>query len=191
MLPATGELIDSEEIRESDWRGLEASGVRINDTLFDRVCLSETRFPGLKVRDVRIEHCDAANAEWRGLIAVRLHWNEVRLAGFRAIESDCKELVIESSDCRFAQFRFARLKKAVFRQCNLAEADFYGADLEGVRFEGCDLRQTDMSNANLMGADVRGSNIEGLRANAPDVNGLIVDPAQAMQLAPLLGLKIL
>ena len=47
-----------------------------------------------------------------------------------------------------------------------------------------------MTGAKLEGADFRDSRVGGLMVMATDVKGAIVDPAQAMIFAELLGLKI-
>jgi uncharacterized protein YjbI with pentapeptide repeats len=47
-----------------------------------------------------------------------------------------------------------------------------------------------MTGAQLEGADFRGSRVEGLMALATDLKGAIVDRAQEMVFAELLGLKI-
>ena len=50
--------------------------------------------------------------------------------------------------------------------------------------------RADLTGAKLEGADLRGAELEGLIARAEDVRGAIVTPAQAMDLARLLGLDI-
>ena len=52
------------------------------------------------------------------------------------------------------------------------------------------LVRADLTGAKLKGADLRGADIEGITARAEDVRGAIVTPAQAMELARLLGLVI-
>ena len=56
--------------------------------------------------------------------------------------------------------------------------------------KGCNLSHVEMTGAKLGEADLRGSQLEGLQANADDLRGAIVDPAQAMVLAEIMGLKI-
>ncbi|MGZ4890300.1 MAG: pentapeptide repeat-containing protein [Candidatus Angelobacter sp.] len=73
------------------------------------------------------------------------------------------------------------------RQANLKpvtseEADFHGSDLRGALLKGCQFKNVDMTEAKLEGADFRGSSVEGLVANAADLKGAIVDPAQAIKL---------
>ncbi|MGZ4860770.1 MAG: pentapeptide repeat-containing protein, partial [Candidatus Angelobacter sp.] len=56
--------------------------------------------------------------------------------------------------------------------------------------KGCQFKNVDMTEAKLEGADFRGSSVEGLVANAADLKGAIVDPAQAISFAEVMGLKI-
>ena len=63
-------------------------------------------------------------------------------------------------------------------------------DLSGCVFRSCILSRTDLQGARLQNTDVRQSELEGLLVAVRDLKGLIVDPAQAMVLAPLLGIQI-
>jgi fluoroquinolone resistance protein len=90
----------------------------------------------------------------------------------------------------FSQFRLGTFKTSEFNGCNLAEADFHGCDLRGALLKSCEFKNADMTGAQLECADFRGSRVEGLMALATDLKGAIVDPAQAMVFAELLGLKI-
>ena len=57
-------------------------------------------------------------------------------------------------------------------------------------FTRCDLTDADLQGANLRGADLRGSLLDGLRIAPKDVQGEIIDPSQAVQVAGLLGLTV-
>ncbi len=72
----------------------------------------------------------------------------------------------------------------------LRGALFEGADLRGVMFARCDLTNADLQGTNLRGADLRGSLLDGLRIGPKDVQGAIIDPSQAVQVAGLLGLTV-
>jgi uncharacterized protein YjbI with pentapeptide repeats len=72
----------------------------------------------------------------------------------------------------------------------LRGALFDGADLRGVTFARCDLTNADLQGANLRGADLRGSLLDGLRIDSQDLQGAIIDPSQAVQVAGLLGLTV-
>ena len=57
-------------------------------------------------------------------------------------------------------------------------------------FRQCDLSQADFRGATLKGADLRGSLLEGLLVGPHDLRGVIVEPAQAVRIAGLLGLIV-
>jgi uncharacterized protein YjbI with pentapeptide repeats len=63
-------------------------------------------------------------------------------------------------------------------------------DLRGALLKSCEFKNADMTGAQLEGVDFRGSRVEGLMALATDLKGAIVDRAQEMVFAELLGLKI-
>jgi len=57
-------------------------------------------------------------------------------------------------------------------------------------FEDCDLARADLRRAVLRGADLRGSQLDGVQAGPEEFSGAIVDSAQALQIAGLLGIVI-
>ncbi len=50
--------------------------------------------------------------------------------------------------------------------------------------------QADLTGAKLRGTDFRGADIEGITVRAEDLRGAVVTPAQAIELARLLGIVI-
>jgi uncharacterized protein YjbI with pentapeptide repeats len=144
----------------------------------------------LRLKDVRLIVCDFANANAIGMKAQRVEFVNCRLTGLHAVESECQNLLISGGDAGFTQFRFGTFKTSEFNGCNFAEADFNGCDLHDAVLKGCEFKNADMTGTRLEGADFRGSRVEGLTVLAADLRGAIVDPAQAMIFAELLGLKI-
>jgi hypothetical protein len=47
-----------------------------------------------------------------------------------------------------------------------------------------------MSKSKLVDADLRGTVVDGVQLNAEDIKGAVVDASQALQFAPLLGIRI-
>jgi uncharacterized protein YjbI with pentapeptide repeats len=142
------------------------------------------------LKDVRLVECDFANAEATAPKMIRVEFLNCRLTGFRAVEAECQHLLISAGDASYSQFRFAVFKTSEFDSCNFSEADFHGSDLRGTILKSCDLKNAEMTGTQLEAADFRGSNVEGLVARTEDLKGAIVDPAQAMIFAELMGLKI-
>jgi uncharacterized protein YjbI with pentapeptide repeats len=142
------------------------------------------------LKDVRLVECDFANANAIGMKAQRVEFVNCRLTGLRAVESECQDFLISGGDAGFAEFLLGTFKRSEFNACNFGDADFHGCDLRAALLKGCEFKNADMTGAKLEGADFRGSRVEGLMALAADLKGAIVDPAQAMVFAELLGLRI-
>ena len=158
--------------------------------ILKRVSFTGSRLLNFRLKDVLLVECDFANAEASGLKITRVEFLNCRLTGLRAVQAECQHLLISEGDASFSQFRFGVFKMSEFFSCKFAEADFQGSDLRGAILKGCDLTNVEMIGARLEGSDFRGSRVEGLVANAEDLKGAIVDPAQAMIFAELMGLKI-
>ena len=167
------------------------SALHLDSCWLRTVALPSAVVRAAKWKDVRLSECDLANAEIRALTAIRVEFLGCRMTGLRLNEASWQNVLVSGGDQRYAQFRFSALQKSEFEGCDLQDADFYGADLRGCVFRRCNLRNVEMSKAKLEGTDFRGSNIEGLRVGLEDVAGAIVDAAQALSLAPLLGIRIL
>jgi uncharacterized protein YjbI with pentapeptide repeats len=168
----------------------KADTVRIESSVLNKVVLANSSFGSITCKDVRLVGCDLANVETRGLTLIRVELIDCRMTGFRGGEADCQDVLIREGDQRYSQFRLSRFKSAEFDSCNFEEADFHETDLSGAIFRKCNLRRAEMRKARLFNADIRGSVVEGLELNAEDVRGAVVDPAQAMIFALLLGIRI-
>ena len=192
----TAEIIADPEIAIRECL-IENAGFKdrsLNSAVFEACVLKQVSFTrcnltGLRLKDVRLIECDFANANAIGMKAQRVEFVNCRLTGLRAVESECQDLLISTGDAGFTQFRFGTFKTSEFNGCNFAEADFHGCDLRGAVLKGCEFKNADMTGAKLEGTDFRGSRVEGLVVTATDVKGAIVDPAQAMIFAELLGVE--
>lgn len=176
-----------ENLTLNDW---SPKSLVFEGCILKRVSFTRSKLTGLRLKDVRLVECDFANAEATGLTAVRVEFVNCRLTGLLAVEAECRDLLISEGDAGYSQFSFGIFKTSELNACNFAEADFHGCDLRGALLKGCEFKNVDMTGAKLEGADFRGSSVEGLVAAAPDLKGAIVDPAQAMIFAELMGLKI-
>ena len=164
--------------------------LHIESSRLERVGLANCTFGSIVMKDVRLSGCDLANLQTRGLSLTRVEFRNCRMTGLRAGEADCRDVLIEEGDQRYAQFRYGKFRSAEFASCNFEEADFQGADLTGSIFRKCNLRNAEMSKVKLLNADLRGSSVESLHLNAEDLRGAVVDLSQAMLFAPLLGIRI-
>jgi uncharacterized protein YjbI with pentapeptide repeats len=167
-----------------------AASLHMEFSILKRVSFANSTLNSMLWKDVRLENCDLANLQLRGMTLVRVEFINCRMTGFRAGEADCQDVLISEGDQRYSQFRFSHFQSSEFDTCNFEDADFYGTDLSGSRFRKCNLRNAEMGKVKLVDADLRGSVVEGMQLNAEDIRGAVVDLSQAMLFAPLLGIRI-
>jgi len=178
-------------ITDVDLGALSAANLRIDTAVLERVALPTSVIAAIRLRDVRLVGCDLANIETRALTAVRVEFVNCHMTGFRTTETcDAEDVLFTEGTLRYSQFVASRFHSCEFVSCNMSDAAFEGADLRGSVFRQCALRNVDLTGAKLDGTDLRSSELENLRLNPKDVYGVVVDPAQAMVLSALLGIRI-
>lgn len=194
---ADGLLADGESIRIEEKRlgnleriNLRAGTFFLEGSVLDHVQLAGGQFGSAVWKDVRLVGCDLANMRARRMVLVRVEFIDCRLTGFCGNAVDWKHVSIQNGDARYAQFEGGTLRSCEFEGCNLQEADFQNADLSGSVLRSCDLARADFRGGKLRDTDFRGSAVEDMLARMSDLQGAIVDPAQAMILARLMGLQI-
>ena len=166
-----------------------------DDLLFEqvsckRVSFNHTSLTLAQLFDVRLDGCDLAGAEWEKAHLRRVELSGCRLVGLRLSASSLEDVQLVKCNAELARFWDCSFKAARFDHCVLREASFAGSDLSGVTFRDCDLTQADLRNTKLKGADLRGSTLTGVQVGIKELQGAIVTPIQAIQLAGLLGLTV-
>lgn len=170
---------------------LRVDTFRVEGSVLERVRLSGGQFGSVTWKDVRLKGCDLANIRAHRISLTRVELIDCKLTGFCATALDCHDVLIENGDARYAQFHGATFRNCEFVGCRWNEADLQEADLTSSVFRTCDLAQADLRGAKLQNTDFRTSEVEGVLVGMNDLRGAIVDPAQAMIFARVLGLQII
>ena len=173
-----------------DMRGRACGTLRVEASVLERVNLGESSFGSIVLKDVRLIGCELANLRTRGFTLTRVEFIDCRMTGLSGGVVDARDVLIREGDQRYCQFRFSRFKAAEFDSCNFEEADFQDTDFTGAVFRRCNMRNVEMGKAKLYDADLRGSMVDGMHIGLEGLRGAVVDPAQAMSLALLMGIRI-
>lgn len=191
-LTPDGDVISSEGLHLADfeWTGRKAGSLRLEACLVERVRWTGSEFGSVTWKDVRLVGCDLANVRAHRMNLVRVELIDCRLTGLTVRAAEWQDVLVQNSDARFLQMRGAVFGRCEFTGCDLQEADFQEADLRAAVLQGCQLGRADLRGARLRGTDFRRSHLEEMLVGVTDVDGAIVDPAQAMLLARLMGLEI-
>jgi uncharacterized protein YjbI with pentapeptide repeats len=173
-----------------DWSEQAADDLLFEQAQLKRVSLARTQLTLSQMIDVRCDACDFAGAEWQKAHLQRIEWSGCRLVGFKLMESEIADAVLRDCNAEFALFWSSSFKAARFERCNFSGASFQDADLSGAAFTNCDLSKADLRGAKLRGADLRGSRLEGLNVGIKELQGAIIEPAQAVHVVALLGVEV-
>ncbi len=187
---ADHEVYSDAVFAQSELVGQAAQGVTFDTVHFKHVRLGGTVLGAPHLRDVRFDTCDLAEAVWDKAQMARIAVVDSRLVGFKASEARIQDAFFKDCNGTLALFWSSTFKAARFQNCVLREASFYEADVSGAVFDRCDLRGADLRGAKVTGADFRGSQVEGMRVEGCDLRGVVIDPAQAVEFAALLGLVV-
>jgi len=182
--------IQEKRLEDVEQRDLKLDTLRIEGSVLERAQLSGGQFGSAVWKDARLIGCDLANTRAQRSTLVRVELIDCRLTGFSATALDWQDVLIQNGDVRYAQLSGGRFRNCEFQGCNCQEADLQHADLSGSVFRSCNLARADLQGAKLHNTDFRKSEVEGMRVGMNDLWGAIVDPAQAMVFAQLMGLQI-
>lgn len=190
-----GEIGDHFVVAEALVDSLDAHSCEAEDVSFDRavlkrVDLGESQLRLLQLLDVRLEGCDLASARWEKAHIQRAELLSCRLVGFSLLDAQCDNMLIQRCNAEAGRFWNTSFRASRFEHCSLKAASFENSDLSGVLFHKCDLREADLRRAKLKGADIRGCQIDGAQIGVSELKGLIVSPAQAVELASLFGVVV-
>lgn len=183
-------VLAGRQLDAAAWVDGKAAALRLEACVLQGVRLAGSEFGSVTWKDVRLVACDLANVTAHRIQLLRVELVDCRLAGLAVRAAEWRDVLVRNSDLRFAQLSNGIFQRCEFSDTDLEETDLREADLRGTVLRGCRLRRADLRQARLHGADLRHSNLEEMLAGVADVNGAIVDPAQAMVLARLMGLQI-
>ncbi len=165
-------------------------GVIIEQARLSHASFAACRLVKPRSSDARFEKCDFTAAEWTEAHLLRVEFIGCRMLGMQWANLDGRDTRFEDCLCDEAFFLSARLPGIRFERCTLKGASLEGADLTGAQFRECDLSQADLRGARLTDADLRGCTINGVKVGAQELRGAVLDPAQATQVAGLLGIVV-
>lgn len=189
------ELGDHTEYAGVSWASLTltnqfAAHSAFEQMLWRRMVVSQSRFANSRFTDMRLDASDLSGVDLERARFRRVELLGCRLIGAQLVETYLEDVLFREGNYHSAIFTAATCKAVRFERCTLTQASFEGADLTGVVFADCDLTHANFSGATLTNTDFRGSVINGLQVGAKELQGAIIEAAQAVQMVGLLGLQV-
>jgi uncharacterized protein YjbI with pentapeptide repeats len=167
-----------------------AGNIVFDQVILRHTSLSRARLPKMKMSDARLEACDLSGALLQNARWYRVELVGCRLTGFQLSEFNGGYVLFKDCTMDSAMFTSGRFKASRFENCTMRRLLLEKMDLSGAIFAGCDLTDADLTGSALKGVDFRGSNLAGVHVEERQLQGTIIDPLQAAQVATLLGITV-
>ncbi len=117
-------------------------------------------------------------------------FTQCKLTGSVFESAELRPLHVDGGDWSYVRLRGADLRGVSLRGVRLVEADLTDADLSGCDLRECDLSYATLRGATLAGADLRGARLDGVDVARLNLDGVVLDVAQAIQVAQGLGARV-
>lgn len=181
-------LVEDMELAYECTQAATCEGMIFRSCEFDHVDFRDSTF-----RDVRFENCRFINCvmdkgwlnrvDFVGCSAPGLSLLQARLAGVFACDTDFS----------YANFSEVSVDQLRLHSCRLRETALQRAKLKRVSFDECDLTGMDVFGTKLADIDFSTSIFQApvLSGDYHELRGIIVAPEQAIELAGLLGVRVL
>lgn len=174
-------------LEEWDFYGVSFTGCRFTRCRFSGAQMGQCSFV-----EAVLDRCDFSNAEMEESFWQRCELVGCKLVGARLQHARFRQVGFRECVAEYASFDRAGFDRVRMEACGLGSAELRGCKCKELTFLHCGLLHVNVCGTALAGVDVSTSETGGwtLTEGAPEVRGMIVTPAQAVELAERMGLVI-
>lgn len=170
--------------------GLNISDVEISGCVFINCKFRNCTFEGVSFNNCIFEGCDLSLLYMSQGAIMRTEIKNSKILGINLTFAIINNVLIESTVCRFANFSEARFSYVEFKSCDMNSSSIDKCRLKQTVFSNCNLTGTNFCHTPLKSIDLRTNELNGLVLVGGELDGSIVDTAQALGLVRLLGVEV-
>lgn len=163
----------------------EVSGCIFERCRFTGCHAGNTVFSDVVFRGCELSGMDASNTGF-----VRCHFTDCKAQGLRAMDAYFHHVEWTSCKLEHSNFDGALFKNTIFCSSLLRETNFSHCKLENFQPENSDFTAASFFGTKLEKIDLRKAVVDGLIAEGRELQGAVVTPYQAANLAKLFGLVV-
>lgn len=157
---------------------------------FKNVTFESCEFDRIDLTDTTFENCDLSNFKLTDGTIHRCEFINSRLTGSDLSNCSIQQTLFLENSARYANFSYSKFKGVNFIKNQLANSSFNECNYLKVSYDECNLVECEFINTPLTTLDFSTCEIYGAMIPVQSLKGLSVSSEQAIQLAQLLGLKI-
>jgi uncharacterized protein YjbI with pentapeptide repeats len=144
---------------------------QVIDGLFDRVCLFNTDWLGVRAADLILRDVEMVRCRFVACDLSQSVWMDCTARHVALLGSNLSYALLHRVDLRGATLRDANLRGVVLEKVKLGGADLRGADLSGATLDDVDLRGADLRGTRFYKARFRRVRLHGCRIEDACWNG--------------------
>lgn len=185
----------------------------VQTATFTGETVMECDFSGLELVDVRFERCRFINCDFSFGDFYRTEWNACDFSNCRFLNShwlDCgirdskgngsvftgsvwKRCNVRSTSLDYCNFTGSAWEEVSLAQTRIGKAFLNSMKIKKPRFKQTVFSGTEFFKTKLTGTDLSDCMIDGIRVSVSmeEVRGIQINPGQAVDLMPLLGIKLI
>ena len=173
--------------------GLDCAGLELRRVALHKCRFVDCDFSGAVFEQVRWTGCDFSNCRFGGSV-----WRQASVSGCKGdggqfTGSRWRDCALTDSSLCYANFSQSRWRNTRLEGCRLRRAVLAQADVSGLLPRRVDFQGADFFRTPLKGLDLSDCAIGGLTVSESlrELRGVTLNPAQAVELMPLLGVELL
>ncbi|MCD7901908.1 MAG: pentapeptide repeat-containing protein [Bacteroides sp.] len=186
----TEETVANQHFPRGLTEGINRPYLTVKNCIFSQQVFIDCALKSAQIWDVRFEGCDLSNVSFPECSMHRVEFISCKLVGTNFSEATFNHVRMRDCNAHYINLSMSKISQTQFIQCDFQHGSIIHNRFNGVELEDCQLIGADLSRTSLRGIDLRSCRIEGIQVTIPDLKGAIVQTSQALELLPLLGIKI-
>ncbi len=175
-----------------DLGGYDFTGMRFSMVLFENCRLVGAFLDKASFWDAVFKHCDLSNSSINEGYFNRCSWQSCKWLGAGFLEAHLQQLTAEACNLQYANFDEAAFLDVRLVSSDFSQAVFSSCQLKNFQAQDCRFLGANFFRTALRGVDFSENELEGIIVSerAEELQGMVVNPIQAAELAKLLGIVI-
>lgn len=187
------ENLTDREYNQETASGIHFGRLDIEEVRFSKCRFTECNFSGCAFRNVTFENCDFSNCTFKNCYFFHTVLQDCKGDGADFSSSTLVITEVREGSYRFVNFALTLWDNCLIENSDLGEAFLSEVKLKKTKLEGVNLARCDFFKTMLKGIDLSGCVIDGITVSDTfrEVQGVKLNPLQAVTIAQMLGVKFI
>lgn len=167
-----------------------------NHCYFEKATLTDLHFQNISCYDVVFKNCDFSNVVWNtdaefaGPVLHQVTFDNCKMVGTDFGMTAFKKVTFQNCVGRYVNFSFTTMKEVKLLNCSFQNMILQDSTCKKILLQENELLELELLHTSLKDVDMSSNQIDGLKTDLESIQGMIVNPEQALHLSKLLGIVV-